>query len=112
MLKHTEFLVLLNVKKKKSSPLTDVLFLSCLQLNSCTVSSLLKSCFLKAAVVFSKLSLVKTVLSSTEVAPVMKFRTVSFEKSNGIAFTVIFTALILDLCTVSAFVPSTGISLS
>ena len=63
--------------------------------------------------VFSKPSLVKTVLSCAEVAPVMELpRTVSFEESNGIALIVIFTALVDDLRTVSTFVLSTGISLS
>lgn len=99
-------------RAKKPSSLTDVLFLSCLQLNTGTLSSLLKSCFLKAAMVFSKPSLVKTDLSCAEVAPVMKSRTVSFEEGNGIAFIVIFTASLRDLCTVSAFVLSTRISLS
>ena len=61
---------------------------------------------------FSKPSLVKTVLSCAEVAPVMKLRTVSFEESNGIALIVIFTVFVGDLCTASTFLLSTGFSLS
>ena len=91
---------------KKKSSLTDVLFLSCLQSISGTLSLLLASCFLKAAVVFSKPSLIKTVLPFAEVARVMKSRMVSFEER------VTFTTLLRDLCTVSAFVLSNWISLS
>ena len=56
---------------------------------------------------FAKPSLAKTVLFCVEVAPVMNFRTVSSEED-----VVRFTTLLRDLCSVSAFALSTGISLS
>lgn len=61
---------------------------------------------------FSKSSLVKTVLSSAEVAPVVEFRTALFEEGDGVTFLVRFTTFSFDLCTVSVIVLSTGISLS
>lgn len=62
--------------------------------------------------VFSKASLLKTVLSSTEVAIDVEFRAALFEEGNCVAFTVRFTTFSFDSRTVSAVVLSNGISLS
>lgn len=62
--------------------------------------------------VFSKPSLLKTVLSSAEVVIDVEFRAALFEGGTCVAFTVRFTTLSFDSRTVSAIVLSNGISLS